>query len=99
MEIVLSRKNMNKCENLALQNGVTLEKTIRDSAKGVFDSYAFKSRVAWAVVADPLKKSRIISHSSELYSIIFFIKETGFGYENTGNHISSFNSLVAAWFI
>lgn len=46
MEIVLSRKNMNKCENLALQNGISLEKTIRDSAKGVFDSYCFKSRVA-----------------------------------------------------
>jgi len=46
MEIVLSRKNMNKCENLALQNGVSLEKTIRDSAKGIFDAYAFKSRVA-----------------------------------------------------
>ena len=41
MEIVLSRKNMNKCENLALQNGISLEKTIRDSAQGVFDSYAF----------------------------------------------------------
>ncbi len=46
MEIVLSRKNMNKCENLALQNGFSLEKTIRDSAKGVYDSFAFKSRVA-----------------------------------------------------
>ena len=46
MEIVLSRKNMNKCETLALQNGISLEKTIRDSAKGVYDAYAFKSRVA-----------------------------------------------------